>query len=108
MSRRVMAFGGARLVLKALVGCFAIGLVAATVALAASLTMGNAAVDRPNLDTFRNFIIVDQSNSADADGLLNEIRYYAKLSAARDQGAIAFAIVRGDQATGFQVIWIFR
>ena len=106
MSRRVMAFGGARLVLKALVGCFAIGLVAATVALAASLTMGNAAVDRPNLDTFRNFIIVDQSNSADADGLLNEIRYYAKLSAARDQGAIAFAIVRGDQATGFTVVWI--
>ena len=106
MSRRVMAFGGARLVLKALVGCFAIGLVAATVALAASLTMGNAAVDRPNLDTFRNFIIVDQSNSADADGLLNEIRYYAKLSAARDQGAVAFAIVRGDQATGFTVVWI--
>ena len=106
MSRRVMAFGGARLVLKTLVGCSAIGLVAATVALAASLTMGNATVDRPNLDTFRNFIIVDQSNSADADGLLNEIRYYAKLSAARDQGAIAFAIVRGDQATGFNVIWI--
>ena len=50
-------FGGARLVLKALLGCFAIGLVAATVALAAGLTIGNAAVDRPNLDTFRNFII---------------------------------------------------
>jgi hypothetical protein len=106
MSRRVMAFGGARLALKTLVGCFAIGHVAATVALAASLTMGNAAVDRPNLDTFRNFIVVDQSNSADADGLLNEIRYYAKLSATRDQGAIAFAIVRGDQTTGFKVIWI--
>jgi hypothetical protein len=106
MSRRVMAFGGARLVLKALVGCFAIGLVAATAALAAGLTMGNAAVDRPNLDTFRNFIIVDQSNPADADGLLKQIRYYAKLSAARDQGAIAFAIVRGDQATGFRVVWI--
>ena len=106
MSRRVMAFGGARLVVKALVGCFAIGLVAATAALAASLTMGNAAVDRPNLDTFRNFIIVDQSDSADADGLLKEIRYYAKLSAARDQGAVAFAVVRGDQATGFRVIWI--
>src|SRR5918993_6019709 len=106
MSRRVMAFGGARLVLKALVGGFAIGLGAATVALAASMTMGNAAVDRPNLDTFRNFIIVDQSNAADADGLLDEIRYYAKLSAARDQGAIAFAIVRGDQAAGFKVIWI--
>ena len=106
MSRRVVAFGRARLVLETLVGCFAIGLVAATVALAASLTMGNAAVDRPNLDTFRNFILVDQSNSADADGLLNEIRYYAKLSAARDQGATAFAIVRGDQAAGFKVIWI--
>jgi hypothetical protein len=106
MSRRVVAFGRARLVLETLVGCFAIGLVAATVALAASLTMGNAAVDRPNLDTFGNFIIVDQSNSADADGLLNEIRYYAKLSAARDQGAIAFAIVRGDQAAGFKLIWI--
>ena len=62
MSRRVMGFGGARLVIKALVGCLAIALVAATVALAASLTMGNASVDRPNLDTFRNFIIVDQSN----------------------------------------------
>ena len=106
MSRRVMAFAGARLVLKTLVGCFATGLVAASVALAASLTMGNATVDRPNLDTFRNFIIVDQSNPADADGLLKQIRYYAKLSAARDQGAIAFAIVRGDQATGFNVIWI--
>jgi hypothetical protein len=106
MSRRVMASGGAHVALKTLVGCFAIGLVAATVALAASLTMGNAAVDRPNLDTFRNFIIVDQSNSADAGGLLNEIRYYAKLSTARDQGTVAFAIVRGDQATGFKVIWI--
>lgn len=106
MSRRVMAFGEARLVLKALVGCFAIGLVAATVALAASWTMGNAAVDRPSLDTFANFIIVDQSNSADADGLLKEIRYYAKVTAARDQGAVAFAVVRGDQTTGFRVIWI--
>ena len=106
MSRTVMAFGEARLVLKALVGCVAIGLVAATVALAASLTMGNAAIDRPSLDTFSNFIIVDQSNSADADGLLNEIRYYAKLSTARDQGAVAFAVVRGDQVTGFKVIWI--
>ena len=106
MLRRVMAFGGARLVLRALVGCLAIGLVPATAALAASLTMGNAAVDRPNLDTFRNFIAVDQSNSADADGLLNEIKYYTKMSAARDQGAIAFAIVRGDQAAGFKVIWI--
>ena len=91
---------------KALVGCLAIGLVAATVALAATLTMGNAAIDRPSLDTFSNFIIVDQSNSADADGLLKEIRYYAKLSTARDQGAVAFAVVRGDQTTGFKVIWI--
>ena len=106
MSRRIMPLGGARLVLKTLAGCLAIGLVAAAVALAASLTMGNAAIDRPSLDTFRNFIIVDQSNSADADGLLNKVKYYAKLSTARDQGAIAFAIVRGDQATGFQVIWI--
>jgi hypothetical protein len=105
MSRRVLAIGGPRLV-KALVGWCAIGLVAATVALAASLTMGNAAVDRPSLDIFRNFIVVDQSNSADADGLLKRIRYYAKLSAARDQGGVAFAIVRGDQATGFRVIWI--
>ena len=106
MSRRGMAIGRACLVLKALVGCVAISLVAATAAIAASPTIGNPTIDRPNLDTFSNFIIVDQTNSADADGLLRKIKYYAKLSAARTQGAVAFAVVRGDQATGFKVIWI--
>ena len=106
MFRRVMAADRARLALRTLVACLAIALVPATAAVAASWTMGNAAVDRPNLDTFRNFITVDQSNSADADGLLNKIKYYAKLSTTRDQGAVAFAVVRGDQAAGFKVIWI--
>src|SRR3954451_22541749 len=91
----------------------AAALTAAAAAIAATWTMGNAAVDRPSLDTFRNFMVVDRTNAADADGLLEQIRYYARRasSATFVQNGAAFAVVRqtapcpGATCT-FKVLWI--
>jgi hypothetical protein len=70
-------------------------LMTAAVGLASSVTMGNAAVDRAVLDEYSNFTIADQSNPADADGLLDQITYYAKLDPAhRAQNGVPFAVVR--------------
>ena len=86
---------------------------AAAVAMAATWTMGNAAVDRPSLDTFRNFMVVDRTNPADADGLLEQIRYYARRasSATFVQNGVAFAVVRQTApcpgaTCSFKVLWI--
>jgi hypothetical protein len=88
-------------------------LVAVAAATAANWTMGNAAVDRPSLDTFRNFAVVDQTNPADAEGLLDHITYYARLASSSTfvQNGVAFAVVRrtapcpGATCT-FKVVWI--
>jgi hypothetical protein len=89
-------------------------LMTAAVGLASSVTMGNAAVDRAVLDEYSNFTIADQSNPADADGLLDQITYYAKLDPAhRAQNGVPFAVVLavpgkpcpGDDCT-FEVVWI--
>jgi hypothetical protein len=106
LRRFLLPAGRRRLAVNALAATVMIALVPASVASASSWTMGNEAVDRGNLDGYGNFVIVDQSNSADADGLLNEVTYYAKLSQSLNQEAIAFAVVRGNQATGFNVVWI--
>jgi hypothetical protein len=88
------------------------GLTAAAVAAASTLTMGNASVNRPNLDTFVNFTVVDQTNPADADGLLDRITYYARLLApASNQNGVALAIVRKTASCpgatcSFKVVWI--
>jgi hypothetical protein len=74
--------------------------------------MGNAAVNRPNLDTFVNFTVVDQTNPADADGLLDRITYYARLLApGSNQNGVALAIVRKTASCpgatcSFKVVWI--
>ena len=90
----------------------AVGLVVAAVAAASNWTMGNAAVNRPNLDTFVNFTIVDQTNPADADGLLDQITYYARLLApGSNENGIALAIVRKTApcpgaTCSFKLVWI--
>ena len=88
-------------------------LAAAAAATAATWTMGNAAVNRPSLDTFRNFAVVDQTNPANGPGLLEHITYYARLasSATFVQNGVAFAVVRRTApcpgtTCSFKVLWI--
>jgi hypothetical protein len=90
----------------------AAALVSAAVAAASSWTMGNAAVDRANLDTFVNFTVVDQTNPADADGLLDQITYYVRLLApGSNQSGVALVVVRKTApcpgtTCSFRVVWI--
>jgi hypothetical protein len=106
VSGRVTRRGLARVVIVA--G----GLTAAAVAAASTWTIGNAAVNRPNLDTFVNFTVVDQTNPADADGLLDRITYYERLLApGSNQNGVALAIVRKTASCpgatcSFKVVWI--
>lgn len=74
--------------------------------------MGNAVVNRPNLDTFVNFTVVDQTNPADTDGLLDRIDYYARLlTPESNQNGVALAVVRRTApcpgpTCSFKMVWI--
>lgn len=44
---------------------------------AASIDVGNAAINRANLDGYSNFTIIDENNPVSADGYLDTFTYYA-------------------------------
>jgi choice-of-anchor C domain-containing protein len=45
---------------------------------AATLTLGNAPIDRAVVDTYSNFSIIDTNNPAAMDGTINKVEFYAK------------------------------
>ena len=94
------------------VAIVAAGLMGTALAAASTSTMGNAVVNRPNLDTFVNFTVVDQTNPADTDGLLDRIDYYARLlTPGSNQNGVALAVVRRTApcpgpTCSFKMVWI--
>lgn len=45
---------------------------------AATIDVGNPAIDRANLDAYTNFVVVDTGNPVSMDGTLDTFTYYAK------------------------------
>jgi hypothetical protein len=66
----------------------AMALSAATAAFAVSATIGNSAIDRPSVDSWQNFTIVDTNNPAPFDGVFDQIDYYAERA-----GSVQFILV---------------
>lgn len=69
----------------------------ATPALAVTMTMGNPAIDRDNVDSWTNSITVDTNNPAPFDGYFTRIDYFAER-----QAQLRFVVV---DATG-TVTWV--
>src|SRR5262245_48075976 len=72
----------------------------ASVAIGNSFNVGNAAVDRPILDTFFAFSIVDTAATAPSDGVVTGIHYYAKVNT----GSFRFVLI--DSTASGQVLWV--